>query len=449
MVINAVGGRGNTYDAGRLVEPLPQLCLAPATSRVPVFVTALKWTALISLLSGTVMGQAQGFSKDACAAQNAEVDKFAQWVSTSTPKTLPFNQAKLNAANAALRYCRVVPMDEAEFIRDISTARSASSQAQNDMQRGGIKAERDVAICRAIGSLRISNWIGTVKTVDSNSDGKGVLGIYLGENITITTWSNDFSDRDDRTLIEPSTDVFRAAEILKPGQAVSFSGSFIPHSGDCIEESSLTLSGKLGDPDFIFRFSGIGPYSGPSQSISEKPRPTISESPYSQGQENSQHEPGAGDYYVKSASSPASELRSSTTISGQCLSYGGDSKRGPVTVKLNGTIEERTFPGRPNYSSVANGDEPEQEWVLDLYAPICTLRGDADMPPEDNATKLQLTFNRKEDYEKYRDQLGKLVIVTGGLGFGFNGHYHTKVSLNVLDIEPSDQAHQGVNTTAR
>lgn len=68
---------------------------------------------------------------------------------------------------------------------------------------------------------------------------------------------------------------------MKPGDLVDFSGTFLRGSdGDCLEESSLTLEGKVESPDFIFRFASISPYtpspaSEPTtpdaQSIPEKP----------------------------------------------------------------------------------------------------------------------------------------------------------------------------------
>jgi uncharacterized protein YecT (DUF1311 family) len=46
---------------------------------------------------------------------------------------------------------------------------------------------------------------------------------------------------------------------LKKGQTVAFSGRFLPGSeGDCLRESSLTLSGKVASPEFIFQFDAVG-----------------------------------------------------------------------------------------------------------------------------------------------------------------------------------------------
>jgi hypothetical protein len=173
--------------------------------------------------------------------------------SSSTPTS--YSQSVRTSANAA-----VLPSVEAEFINVVSTAQHNSPQAENDMQRGGLRATRDEAICRLLPSFNVENWIGTVTKIDSNSDGKGVMYISVAKNITLTTWNNDLSDIGDNTLIQPGTELFRTASSLKEGQKVLFSGSFIPTTEGCVNESSMTLKGKIDDPDFIFRFSSVAPY---------------------------------------------------------------------------------------------------------------------------------------------------------------------------------------------
>lgn len=107
-------------------------------------------------------------------------------------------------------------------------------------------------------SLAANDWIGTVEKVDSNSDGKGVLKIAIAEDISVRTWNNALSDMGSETLIEPGSPVFEAASAMKRGQRVAFSGTFFRGSdGDCLAESSLSLRGKLEEPEFIFRFSAI------------------------------------------------------------------------------------------------------------------------------------------------------------------------------------------------
>jgi RNA polymerase subunit RPABC4/transcription elongation factor Spt4 len=151
-----------------------------------------------------------------------------------------------------------LPSDEVTFIQAVAAAREEAGGAQNDMQRGGILAKRNKAICAALSSASVFNWVGTIVTVDSNSDGKGVLAVSLAEKLTVTTWNNALSDAMDGTLIEPGTKLFADASAMAPGQRVVFSGAFIvSDETGCIGEESMTLRGKLDDPDFTFRFTGI------------------------------------------------------------------------------------------------------------------------------------------------------------------------------------------------
>ena len=149
------------------------------------------------------------------------------------------------------------PKDQRSFIQIILVAQRNQAAAENDMQRGGVKYKRDSEICDSVGRF-VKGWFGTVDKVDSNSDGLGTLSIYIAPDIRVKTWSNAFSDRSDSTLIQPSSELFMKASSLKVGDKVVFSGNFFTgNDGDCFKESSLTLQGKLADPEFIFRFRSV------------------------------------------------------------------------------------------------------------------------------------------------------------------------------------------------
>jgi cell division septation protein DedD len=174
----------------------------------------------------------------------------------------------------------VLPATETSFIQAVDKARKDSGSAENDMQKGGIKAARDNTICSTLTSLEVPDWVGTVKTVDSNSDGKGVLEIEIAPNILVKTWNNALSDIGTDTLIQPGTPLFESASAMEPGQLVTFSGRFFPGmSGDCFDESSLTLDGKLQSPEFIFRFATLAKYQPPQQTSAtqEQSKPAAAE----------------------------------------------------------------------------------------------------------------------------------------------------------------------------
>jgi hypothetical protein len=128
------------------------------------------------------------------------------------------------------------------------------------MAKGAARPARAKEICAVLkGALHVINWLGTVETLSSNSDGLGVLSIQIAEGISIKTWNNAISDIEDKTLIDPESAVFKLAVTLKIGQRVTFGGQFFPSPTDCIREGSLTQKGSLTKPEFIFRFSDIAP----------------------------------------------------------------------------------------------------------------------------------------------------------------------------------------------
>jgi len=114
----------------------------------------------------------------------------------------------------------------------------------------------------------------------------------------------------------------------------------------------------------------------------------------------------------------------------QCLSYG------PEIVSVSGQLERHTFPGRPNYESVENGDEAETGFYLKLAHPVCTL-GDAQSPdayPQEGVTSIQLVLDQ-EGYEELRPLLGMQLNLRGKLFAAHTGHHHAPLLLEGISRE--------------
>jgi hypothetical protein len=111
----------------------------------------------------------------------------------------------------------------------------------------------------------------------------------------------------------------------------------------------------------------------------------------------------------------------------QCLKYE------PNKVSLSGVIVRETHPGPPNYSSTAEGDEPETIWVLKLERAICVLTANDIDVEEHNQKEIQLLLNDKQ-YGQYRSLLGQKVAVTGMLFHSFTGHHHKTLLLTTRGI---------------
>ena len=108
-----------------------------------------------------------------------------------------------------------------------------------------------------------------------------------------------------------------------------------------------------------------------------------------------------------------------------CLKYE------PDVVALNGTLHRATFPGRPNFESVADGDEAETGFYLTLKQAICTQgNGDPEREPHKDVREIQLVLTPAQ-YATLRPQLGKQIQLRGKMFSSFTGHHHADVLLRV------------------
>ena len=115
----------------------------------------------------------------------------------------------------------------------------------------------------------------------------------------------------------------------------------------------------------------------------------------------------------------------------ECLSYEG-------RVRLAGVLESETFPGPPEYESIAGGDRPETVWLLRLDAPVCVAQGKADPSlneAEADVSRIQLVLTVRQ----YRDNVGLLgarVSLSGTLIHSHTGHHRTTVLLDAVRFGP-------------
>ncbi len=102
---------------------------------------------------------------------------------------------------------------------------------------------------------------------------------------------------------------------------------------------------------------------------------------------------------------------------------------------LSGKLERMTFPGRPNFESVAEGDEAETGFYLSLSNKLC-VDGDknaADSYPQSGIQLVQLVLE-KEGYEKLRPLLGRNVTLEGTLYAAHTGHHHAPVLMQSVTV---------------
>jgi len=153
---------------------------------------------------------------------------------------------------------QTLPPDQQEFVKAVDSARNAYKSAANEMLKGIERVNRRKAICKALNGPNVKNWIGKIAQLRSaGKDARGVLAVSIGTKITVKTWNNDFSDLNFDTLINTDSPLFASVSAMKVGDSVVFSGHFFPSEEDCVKEGSLTTSGSMNDPEFIFRFRQV------------------------------------------------------------------------------------------------------------------------------------------------------------------------------------------------
>ena len=91
-----------------------------------------------------------------------------------------------------------------------------------------------------------------------------------------------------------------------------------------------------------------------------------------------------------------------------------------------GHLVARTYPGPPNYESLASRDKPIKRWYLQLPIAAC-------FAGYNHQTLFQLSL-KPEEFEKYRRFLGREIIVKGTLEEGVPGRHNTPLIMNVSSL---------------
>ncbi len=115
------------------------------------------------------------------------------------------------------------------------------------------------------------------------------------------------------------------------------------------------------------------------------------------------------------------------TARAECLGYE------PADVSLTGKIVSRTYPGPPNYESIAGGDSAETAIILVLAEPICVAGHPArELNSEgfSEVRELQLVPSGQD----LRGLLGRRAEVRGTLFSGHTAHHRTRVLLSVTSL---------------
>ena len=153
----------------------------------------------------------------------------------------------------------VKPNDEIQFIELVTTYVNKFGETKNELQQSILRDKRKQEISRILTSHEVTSWVGKIRSLETNTEGKAILVIRLSPDIELGTWNNGLSDVFDNTLIDKETTLYKQLSDLTTGKLVKFSGSFFRSETDYVREKSITIQGSMTKPEFLFKFSSVQP----------------------------------------------------------------------------------------------------------------------------------------------------------------------------------------------
>jgi len=149
------------------------------------------------------------------------------------------------------------PQSQVDFISLVEKAREDLGDAETDLQESVIVRGRDKALCGVLSSRVANKWVGEVKDVGANGEGKAYLEIEIANDIRVQTWNNALSDIFDNTLIPTSSKFFDRLVAMQKGDLVYWSAKFLSESDSCLKGANLTEYFYGKDPKFIVDFKDV------------------------------------------------------------------------------------------------------------------------------------------------------------------------------------------------
>jgi hypothetical protein len=105
-----------------------------------------------------------------------------------------------------------------------------------------------------------------------------------------------------------------------------------------------------------------------------------------------------------------------------------------TAVRLTGILRRHTYPGVPNFESVAKGDEAENGFYLHLDRGICAPATEEYEAARD-VRLVQFDLDQA-GYDRLRSRLGRRVTVEGSIFGAITGHHHAPVLMWLVRVHP-------------
>jgi hypothetical protein len=223
------------------IEPTPSK--SPWYKKKKVVIPLVSFVLLVSIVNSSSESET---SSTADTATSAPADA-GQVEETAAPEPISDEESQYG----------IYPSEQREFIDVIVAARTAIEDAETDLQESVALRKRDADLCKVLTSNSAKNWVGVIKNVGANGEGKAYVELELADSVRVKTWNNAFSDLNDNTLISTSSSFFDRLVALTEGEKVVWSAKFLSSSDSCLKKANFTDVFYGIDPQFVVRFSDI------------------------------------------------------------------------------------------------------------------------------------------------------------------------------------------------
>lgn len=152
-----------------------------------------------------------------------------------------------------------VPPAQQAFTAAVARGQAGMDADPHELKRRQLRQRRDQAVCAAVPDRVVTDWIGRVDEVFLDGQALAGLSVELGHDIRLATHDDRDDDAQADTLLPEGSAVYQALVDLEEGDAVRFSGLLLPGDDGCLDERSLTSSGAMSSPTWLFRFTAVAP----------------------------------------------------------------------------------------------------------------------------------------------------------------------------------------------
>jgi hypothetical protein len=149
----------------------------------------------------------------------------------------------------------VAPESQQKFMETVASHKKLFKDAKNELQQSSIRVKRRQALGDLRLGMRVNDWTGSIRRMETTSEGHAAIAVTIGPGIELCTWNNALSDIGSETLIRHGSPLYNLLSQLEKGQKIRFSGFFFPSEDDYYEECSITIEGSMSAPEFLFMFT--------------------------------------------------------------------------------------------------------------------------------------------------------------------------------------------------